>query len=222
MNHNTAEDTNYFAIRDAAAPADEAASQADKFSHARVLRTIGHVLESYRVVSCDISVDNHIYFIKGRALPSENGGRGLRQWLRKVFAKTSPSPQPDSITHRIELRYSMEDIRALDAQVKERRSAAPEMPDPHSMSQLLRVIGGFMDKRGDDELLGVSVDDRWVHITHMSRKGRLLKTSHDIEYFYDLWVKMYLQRSNRVDVPVPGGPTVCIAGEQPVRRASFS
>ncbi|MGH7817322.1 MAG: hypothetical protein ACREOR_08025 [Candidatus Binatia bacterium] len=212
MKHNAAEDRFYFAARDAALLDEETASQADKFSHARVLRTIGHALGSHRVVTCDLSVENEIYTVKGTALPTKRLRQGLFRSVRKLFVKASISPLPDFITNRIELRYSMADIRALDAQVRDRRSASPEVPDPLSMSQLLRVIGGFMDKRAGEELLGVSIDDRWVTITHVSRDSRLLKTSHDIEYFYDLWVKMYLQRSNRLCAPPPSGPTVCIAG----------
>ena len=220
MKHNTAEDRNYFA-EDALLQDEEAASQADKFSHARILRTIGHALESHRVVTCNLTVDDHTYTIKGRALPSEDRPRGLFRSVRKLFVKASASPRPDFITNRIELRYSLENIRAMDAKIRDRRSASPEIPDPLSMSQLLRVIGGFMDKRADEELLGVSIDDRWVTITHVSRDHRLLKTSHDIEYFYDLWVKMYLQRSNRLIVPPPSGPTVCIGGQLPVRSVSY-
>jgi hypothetical protein len=212
MKHNTAEDRNYFADRDAAVPDEEAASPADKLSYACILRTIGHALESYRVVTCDITVDNDSYTIKGTALPAKRARPGLFRSMRKLFVKASATPRPDFITNRIELRYSMAEIRAMDAQVRDRRGASPEVPDPLSMSQLLRVIGGFIDKRADEELLGVSIDDRWVTITHVSRDNRLLKTSHDIEYFYDLWVKMYLQRGNRTCVPPPSGPTVCIAG----------
>jgi hypothetical protein len=172
-------------------------------------------------VACDLTVDDHTYTIKGTALPSEDRPRGLFRSVRKLFVKASASPRPDFLTNRIELRYSLENIRAMDAQVRDRRSASPEIPDPLSMSQLLRVIGGFMDNRADEELLGVWIDDRWVTITHVSRDHRLLKTSHDIEYFYDLWVKMYLQRSNRLIVPPPSGPTVCIGGQLPVRSVSY-
>jgi hypothetical protein len=220
MKHNTAEDRDYFAARDAALMDEASASPRDSFSYARKLRTIGHALEKYRVVTCDIAVENDIYMVKGRALPAKKARQGLSQLVRKLFVKASTSPCPDIITNRIELRYSMADIRALDTQVRDRRSAAPEVADPLSMSQLLRVIGGFMDKRADEELLGVSIDDRWVTITHVSRDNRLLKTIHDIEYFYDLWVKMYLQRSNRLCAPPPSGPTVCIAGGRFVNGVS--
>ena len=221
MKYNTAEDRNYFADPDAASLDAEAASQADKFSHARILRTIGHALEAHRVVTCNLTVDNDTYTIKGTALPSQDPQRGLFSLVRKLFVKASAVPRPDFLTNRIELRYSLENIRAMDAQVRDRRSASPEIPDPLSMSQLLRVIGGFMDNRADEELLGVSIDDRWVTITHVSRDHRLLKTSHDIEYFYDLWVKMYLQRSNRLIMSPPSGPTVCIGGGRPVSAVSY-
>ena len=211
MKHNTAEDRHYFADRDAVLVA-ESASREDSFSYARILRTIGHDLEKYRVVTCDLTLENDLYRVNGRALPATKARQGLSEWVRKFFVKEHDSPHPDSITNRIELRYSMADIRALDAEVRNRRSFAPEVPDPLCISQLLRVIGGFMDKRVDEELLGVWIDDRWVTITHVSRNGRLLKTRHDIEYFYDLWVKMYLQRSDRRCAPPPSGPTVRIAG----------
>ncbi len=221
MKHNTAEDRNFFAARDAALMDEEAASQANKVSYARKLRTIGHALEIHHVVTCDLTVEKDTYTVKGTTLPTKRARRGLFRSVRNLFAKASASPRPDFITNRIELRYSPEDIRALDAQVRDRRSIAPENPDPLSMSQLLRVIGGFIDKRADEELLGVSIDDRWVTITHVSRDHRLLKTIHDIEYFYDLWVKMYLRRSNRPSVPPPSGPTVCIGGEGLVRGVSY-
>lgn len=211
MKHNTAEDRYYFTDRDAVS-VDESALREDRFSYARILRTIGHDLEKFRVVTCDLTLENDIYGVNGRTLPEKKARQGLSQWVRRFFVKEHDSPRPDSITNRIELRYSMANIRALDAQVRDRRSAAPEVPDPLSMSQLLRVIGGFMDKRCDEELLGVSIDDRWVTITHVSRDNRLLKTRHDVEYFYDLWVKMYLQRSNRLSTPPTSGPTICIAG----------
>ena len=108
----------------------------------------------------------------------------------------------------------------MEDRVRDRRCASSEVPDPLGMSQLLRVVGGYMDKRSDEELLGVSIDTRWVTITHMSRDGRLLKTSRDIEFFYDLWVKMYLQRSSRPSFLPPSGSTVFIGGEHPGRNVS--
>ena len=221
MKQNTAEDRNYFADPDTALLDETAALKADRLSNARVLRTIGHALESYQIVTCDLTVDDDQYTIKGRTLPSENTERSLFQLVRQYFVKANATPRPDRFTHRIDLRYSLEDIRAMEDQVRDRRCASTDVPDPLGMSQLLRVVGGYMDKRGDEELLGVSIDSRWVTITHMSRDGRLLKTSRDIEFFYDLWVKMYLQRSSRPRVLPPIGSTVFIGDEHPGRSVSY-
>jgi hypothetical protein len=220
MKSNSAEKNDYFEVTDAASSGAESQAPAPKCSYASILRTLGHALELHRIVSCNLTVENDTYTIKGTALPSAPDRWSLFRSVGKFFVGGGKSPRPDLITNRIQLRYSVDDIRAMDTQVRDRRSTAPEIPDPLSMSQLLRVIGGFLDKRADAELLGINIDDRWVTITHVSRDGRLLKTSHDIEYFYDLWVKMYLQRSSRAHIPPPSGPTVCIAGERPVRAVS--
>ena len=214
MRYNTAEDRHYLAAQETELADKETAATAEKFSHARTLRTIGHALESHRVVSCDIAVENDNYTINGRLLPARKRPSGLFGQVRGLFLRDKHDPRADLITNRILLRYTTADIRAMEAQVRDRRSAAPEIPDPLSMSQLLRVIGGFMDKRLGEELLGLWIDDRWVTITHASCDNRLLKTTHDIEYFYDLWVKMYLRRASRASTPPPSGPTVCIAGRR--------
>jgi hypothetical protein len=220
MKSNSAAKRDDSKLTAAASIDDEANTPAPNSSYARTLRTLGHVLELQRIVACNLTVDNHIYTIKGTALPSEKSRWSLLRSMRKIFTRGYEPPQPDLITNRIELRYSLQDIRALETQVRDRRGASPDIPDPLSMSQLLRVIGGFLDKRDDEELLGITIDDRWVTITHVSRDHRLLKTTHDIEYFYDLWVKMYLQRSSRTPLAPPSGPTVCIAGEGSLRVVS--
>jgi len=207
MKYNTAEDIGVFAAQDGVG--DETLSSLDGFSHAQILRTIGHALETHGVVNCDITVENGVYTIKGLVSPGKNERPGWLQIVREFFVRDS-APRADRITHRIMLRFSMADIRKIDAHVRRRRSATPELPDPLSMSQLLRVIGGFMDKRDGEQLLGLWIDERWVTITHVSRDNQLLKTTHDIEYFYDLWVKMYLRRSNRAIIVPPSRPTVCV------------
>ena len=216
MKYNTAEDRSLFAAQDS----DVAGLEG--FTHARILRTLGHALETHRVVNCDIAAENGVYTIKGLVSPANNVRPCLLQTVRNFFSKDKQISQADVITNRILLRFSMADIRKMDAQVRHRRSATPEVPDPLSMSQLLRVIGGFMDKRTGEQLLGLWIDNRWVTINHISRDKQLLKTTHDIEYFYDLWVKMYLQRSNRALITPPSGPTVCITSNGRLDRGASS
>src|SRR5262245_20706033 len=218
MKYNTAEDRNSMAAQEALLEDQDNALRPDGLTHARILRTIGHDLERHRVVTCDLTVEDALYTIKGLVQPSSKPPRSFLRSAYKLFFKDNQMPCADQITNRILLRYSIRDIQAMEARVRDQRNGAAETSDPLGMSQLLRVIGGFIDRRAGDELLGLWIDDRWVTITHVSRDHRLLKTTHDIEFFYDLWVKMYLRRSNRMVTPPPSGPTICISG----RRSSQS
>jgi hypothetical protein len=221
MRYNTAEDRNSIAAQEALLEDQDNDSLPGGLTHARILRTIGHDLERHRVVNCDLTVDDAIYTITGLVQPPSKPPRSFLRSARKLFFKDDQMPCADRITNRILLHYSMADIQVMEAQVRDQRSGAPETSDPLGMSQLLRVIGGFIDRRAGDELLGLWIDDRWVTITHVSRDHRLLKTTHDIEFFYDLWVKMYLRRSNRMITPPPSGPTICIGGRPPSQSAGY-
>ncbi len=95
--------------------------------------------------------------------------------------------------------------------MRSERKASPEAPDPQSTSQLLRGIGCYLDKRPDSILVSIAVEDRWVTIMSRNRAGQPQKVQQDIEYFYNFWVKMYLQRSGRSSELPPSDPTLCVA-----------
>ena len=107
-----------------------------------------------------------------------------------------------------QLRYSITDLLDSETEGRERRKQSSQMPDPYSISQILRGIGCFLDKREGSRLLGVTVKDRWVAIDYVTADGREQKETQDFEYFYDYWVKMYMQRSNRSKLPPPSDPTL--------------
>jgi hypothetical protein len=186
--NNTAEDRSYLDAQDDGLPQSE--DSASKFSYARILRTLGYALETSRVVNFDLTIENNVYTIKGNVIPARKVSRGWMSQICGLLAKHRSSPSTEAATERILLRFSIDDIQSMEAEVRDRRGAASESPDPLSLSQLLRVIGAFMDNRNGEELLGVRIDDRWVTINHVSRNNQLLKTTHDIDYFYDLWVKI--------------------------------
>jgi len=204
MEQNTVENRDYFKALEAAS-VEEASSEAQKFSYARTLRTLGYALESYRFLAFEIRVENDDYVIKGSVPPAERNKSSFLRSLQDLFS--NPSASSGEATQEIELRYSIGEIHNLDARERAQRVESPEIPDPHSLSQLLRCVGCYLDKRINDKLVDVTVKERWVTIIHRSRDGQLLKTRRDIEYFYDFWVKMYIQRSSRPSEPAPSEPT---------------
>lgn len=209
MKRNTAENRDCYETLETTSLEEEAPPLANPSSYAQTLRTLGHALENHRFVGLEIRVEFDTYVIKGSVAPRERTKLSLFHSLQVLFSR--PGAPARQATDEIELRYSLSEIQNLHARERGERSEFPETPDPHSLSQLLRGIGCFLDKRINDKLVGVAVRDRWVTIMHRSRDGQLLKTRQDIEYFYNFWVKMYLHRSSRPSAPPPSEPTFFVA-----------
>ena len=207
MKQNTAEIRNYF-VPASDAPSEEAASAGESFSYARALRTIGVALEKHRFTAFDLRVEDDTYLVKGSIPPSELPKPSLIRSFCDLFSGSSKSSRREVKTDALELRYSIREIEGMDHDIRAQRRENPEIPDPHSISQLLRGIGCYIDKRVHSELVSLSIKERWVTIAYRSSDGPLLKIHEDIEYFYNLWVKMYLQRSGRPSVPPISAPTV--------------
>jgi len=208
MKQNTAQNVDYFAATHAALVEDPASSQTEKHSYASTLRTLGHALEAHHFLGFELTLEDDTYVIKGRVSPVATPKRTLFQTICSLMSKPNRPVGVKNKNNELELRYSIDEIQALDDHVRSQRKESPEIPDPHSISQLLRGIGCYLDRRHDSKLVGVSIEDRWVTIMHHSSDGRLLRTCQDIEYFYDFWVKMYMHRSSRPSPPAPSDPTV--------------
>jgi len=210
MKNNTAENRDDFEAPSVRLAGESEPLDGQVFSYASTLRLLGHILESHRCSSFELKVENHDYLIKGKVPPVELPKPTLLRSVRTLFSKT-PAPSPkENKSNEIELRYSPGDIQALEARVRSERKASPEAPDPQSTSQLLRGIGCYLDKRPDTMLVSIAVEDRWVTIMSRNRAGQLQKVRQDIEYFYNFWVKMYLQRSGRSSELPPSDPTFCV------------
>jgi hypothetical protein len=211
MKNNTAENFADFGSPSVRLADESKPPHTQVFTHASTLRTLGHVLENHHCSSFELRVENNDYVIRGKIPPAKLPKPSLLRSVRNLFSKP-PAPIPKvNKSNEIELRYSPGDLQSLEAQVRSERTASPEAPNPNGTSQLLRGIGCYLDKRPDNIFVSAAVEDRWVTIVSRNRDGQLQKTQQDIEYFYDFWVKMYLQRSGRPVEPPQCDPTICVA-----------
>jgi hypothetical protein len=94
------------------------------------------------------------------------------------------------------------------------------MPDPYSISQILRGAGNYLDNRDETSLVGITIKDRWVTVRYKTAEGRLEQAKQDLEYFYDYWVKMYLRRSNRPKFPVLDDPSLIVTWQGIKKRGA--
>jgi hypothetical protein len=104
---------------------------------------------------------------------------------------TPPSWRP------LELRYTPEDIDQLERAGQAKRRDPHAMPRPYSVSQILRVIGDYLDYRGG-RLLELSRQRTWVTIHYETEQGQRKEEPRLDSFIYDLFVHMYLQRGRRL------------------------
>ena len=106
--------------------------------------------------------------------------------------------------------FLADEIEQFDMRGKVKRADSNKMPDPYSISQILRGTGSYLDNRDVTTLVGISLNGKWVTVKYETAAGRLEQAKQDLEYFYDYWVKMYLRRSNRAKLPPASDPTLFV------------
>jgi len=102
---------------------------------AAALRAIGGDLDSLFIQSLEIGLADGVYIVRGahRAASHKNGDT----------ADDSPKK-----SGKFERRYAAVDIARLDRQGRRRQTEADGTPDPGSLQEALRLIGGIVDARG--------------------------------------------------------------------------
>jgi len=204
---------------DVPSAATEDLSESTKFfPHDRILRTLGALVQQAGFTEYELRVNGAVYTILGQVAIQHSVPQSL---LRQIFSFSGTRKRCQQPKVR-QLQYSITDLLGCETESRERRQQSSLMPDPYSTSQILRGVGCFLDRREGSRLLGVTVKDRWVTIDYISANGREQKETQDFEYFYNYWVKMYMQRSSRDKLPPPSDPTLYVTWESGIRRHRLS
>jgi len=116
------------------------------------------------------------------------------QIFRRKKNEPERDPQPSSGT--LEIHYTHEDIARMDTEGQSKRTGAAGSPEAHSLSQILRAVGAFVDQK-QGKLLGVTKEGQDISIEYESALKHDLVEKFTIASLYDYWVKMYLRRRDR-------------------------
>jgi hypothetical protein len=173
---------------------------------ARQLRALGQALEKFRFSTVELEFKDGTYLVKGRAILPEKLKFSFSRFVSELLRK----PKFSYSAGQVDLRFSPEEIERFDVRGRIRRQDPGKMPDPYSISQILRGAGSYLDNREVTSWIGISLKGKWVTVSYQSTAGRLEQAQQDLEYFYDYWVKMYLRRSNREKISAPSDPTVLV------------
>lgn len=177
---------------------------------ARQLRALGQALEKFSFSAFDLELRSGTYVVTGQAVAVENVKFSFARFVRGLLGGSPVRTTVSGTGNQIDLRFSPEEIERFDVRGRVKRQDASKMPDPYSISQILRGAGSYLDNRDVTALVGISLKEKWVTVSYQTAAGRLEQAKQDLEYFYDYWVKMYLRRSNRAKLPAPSDPTVFV------------
>ena len=144
-----------------------------KIAYATALRSIGQDLERRGLKTFDIRFDG-------------------QEFIALCGYQEPPAPTP------VELKYRPSDIEELDQAGENRRGKVAPPKDFLNQPQVLRTIGGFLD-RNEAKLVRLSNNDQRAKkstfiVEYISRDGESVIDDRTGAAIYDLCVAMYKQR----------------------------
>jgi hypothetical protein len=223
MKQNTAENNIALPADPDTAIQAAVAPERDQREFAKELRALGQAIEKFSFSAFDLHIDSGIYVVTGRAIIQEENARfSFSRFVRELLLGSGAAATVTTTAGQVDLRFTPDEIEKFDVRGRVKRQDAGKMPDPYSISQILRGAGSYLDNRDAASLVEVALKDRWVTVSYQTAEGRLEQAKQDLEYFYNYWVKMYMRRSNRAKLPPPNDPTLFVSWEamQKVHRLS--
>ena len=172
----------------------------EAFNFSQLLRPVGQMLEPLQIDSFSLKVEDGGVAVfadkqeSSRPAVQEVSLKVSWQIFRRKKAEPEPEPQPSSGS--LELHYTNDDIARMDVEGRSRRTGASGSPEAHTLSQILRAVGAFVDQK-QGRLLSVVKVGQEIAIDYESALKRPLTEKFTVASLYDYWVKMYLRRRAR-------------------------
>jgi hypothetical protein len=167
--------------------------------YAQPLRAIGQALETLNIQSFEMEPVGDDFFVRGN-IPVTSADLRRTIW-GKTRSETGEKGADGNATELkvnspVELLYELKDIERLEEQGRSRRINPHGTADPTSLSQVLRCIGAYLNQKRA-RLLKLSREAESVLVEYETSLGTNMKEVLSLSELYDLWVRMYLQRTER-------------------------
>jgi len=168
-------------------------------SYSGALRAIGKDLESLRVLAFDMEISDNGFLVrveKRSSRPSTDTKTALKRNLQAAWRRVLDKPSAPMPTESSEIRYSAEDIEALERKGQAERTQSRGLADTYRLSQVLRLAGAYVDLKGA-RLTGLSFREERITVRYETQQGVKRVEEHRVASLYDFAVNMYLQRAER-------------------------
>jgi hypothetical protein len=156
------------------------------WSYSQVLRAIGQSLEERGVQEFTLAWQDGEFVVRGkRGLPSE------RRWVDKVLGQKAVQTE-----RTFEIHYPVKSVVWLQIRGESMRKDANQIPDYFRLSQTLRTVGSYIDKRAMP-ILSLRRSGGTLYLELQERSGNTRVEEHAIGSFEHYFLRTYLRRKEQ-------------------------
>jgi hypothetical protein len=177
-----------------------------------ILRAIGQGLEQLSVEAFDLEVANDTFLIQGAATQKESGKLNAANvsTFKKAFLEICHiSKKPATTETRagkagasarsLRLEFTENDIDTLERDGQALRSDWNGSPLAHSLPQLLRTVGWYVDHQ-KGRLHRISKNGDTLTISYLGSIGTRKVETFTLLQLYDMWVHLYKRRKGYIQI----------------------
>jgi len=171
--------------------------------YSQPLRAMGQALEVINIQIFELEIAEDNVFIRGHVPLAPPDKQCDADQLRTIWGALPgaqdafPEHDRNGSNAQIDLCYTARDIERLEEEGRSRRGTSHAVPDAWSLSQILRSIGAYLNQKRA-RLSNMMRQRDCIVIEYETSAGSTIKETLIMKDLYDLWVRMYLQRSERV------------------------
>ena len=184
-----------------------------------ILRAIGQGLEALSIEAFDLEVANDTFLIQGTVKQKQSAKRRTANLIafKKAFldiCHISKKPPSSKIPARkvaapsrsLCLQFTRNDIDKLERDGQASRSDWNTSPLAHSLPQLLRTVGWYVDQK-ERWLHKISNNGESVTISYLEPIGAKKIETFTLLQLYDMWVHLYKRRKGYIQI----GPEILLS-----------
>ena len=175
-----------------------------------ILRAIGQGLEVLSVEAFDLQVANDTFLIQGAATQKEPATAAKLSLFKKAFleichiskkpaSSETPAGKAPASSRSLHLQFTQNDIDKLERDGQALRSDWNASPLAHSLPQLLRTVGWYVDHK-EGRLHKLSKNGDTLTVSYLGPIGIAKIETFTLLQLYDMWVHLYKQRRGYIQI----------------------
>jgi hypothetical protein len=178
----------------------------------QILRAIGQGLEALSVEAFDLEVANDLFIIQATAIRSTaaklNAAKlgGIRKAFLKICSSYKKRSPPQTAAGKLsappavlQLQFTRTDIYNLEREGQALRSDWKGSPLAHSLPQVLRTVGWYIDQR-QGRLHKIAHSGGSVSVSYTGSLEKEKIETLTLLQIYDMWVHLFKQRKGCLQI----------------------